>query len=132
MISLRVCALALVTSLTVAGEASSGITLLLEPIGTPGIMGPPKIDDPAFIPPMLVSVRMPDQVACLMEKGAGTYEALITKDGTVASIKSRHEPIAGTDCERRSLFPNILEWRFRPATFQGKPIPVYLDIRLRK
>jgi hypothetical protein len=77
-------------------------------------------------------VLLPEQTTCLVEKGAGVYEALIAADGTVTSIKSRYEPIAGTDCERRHLFSHILKWRFRPATFQGNPIPVYLDIRLSK
>lgn len=36
-----------------------------------------------------------------------------------------HEPVAGTKCERKFLFPELSKWQFKPAKLSGAPTSVY-------
>jgi len=109
----------------------AGFSLTFFVVGTPEFMGPPKITDPAFVPPFTEIVRLPTEAACLAKKSAGSYEALIEKDGSVASVTSLYEPISGDQCEQTFLFRYIKKWHFRPATYNGKPTPVFLRFSLK-
>lgn len=123
--------LALVASLAIGAEAPPGIKFTWQPVSTPGFVGPPKIIHPGFVPPIMESILMPETAECLVRKGAGNYEALIAADGRVESIQSRRrEPIAGDECEKRYLFPYIIKWRFKPATFEGRPTSVHIAIQM--
>ncbi|HLO94825.1 MAG TPA: hypothetical protein VK195_10945 [Burkholderiaceae bacterium] len=105
-----------------------GFELSFHPVGSPAFDGPPRIGEPGFVPPVALSVHAPQDARCLARKPAGEYEALIEADGTVAGVHSHHVPVEGDACEKTRLFPSIRKWRFAPATWQGKPIPVYLWI----
>ena len=106
-----------------------GFTLEFHPVGSSDTGGgPPKIGEPGFIPPVALAIHMPPEAACLARKGAGAYEALITAEGKVAGVHSHYEPVDGDRCERTRLFPYIRQWRFAPATYEGKPVSVYLWI----
>ncbi|OQX18780.1 MAG: hypothetical protein BWK76_06485 [Desulfobulbaceae bacterium A2] len=102
------------------------LVLSFHPVGTPEFMGPPKIGQPGFVPPVAELIAMPTRAECFSVKGIGEYEALIAADGTVASIHSHHDPVDGDHCERTYLFPYIAQWRFKPATYAGKPTPVFM------
>src|SRR5262249_26149626 len=100
-------------------------------VGTPEFIGPPKVTDPVFVPPFTETIRLPTEAACLAKKSAGSYEALIEKDGSVASVTSLYGPISGDQCEQTFLFPYIKRWHFRPATYNGRPTPVFLRFSLK-
>ena len=112
--------------LTVTAAESAGFSLQFHPVGTPEFMGPPKIGQPGFIPPVAEVIYEPTKAKCLAEKITGEYEALVKADGSVSSIRSYHNPITGDACEKQYLFPSIMKWRFKPATFEGKPTSVYM------
>lgn len=105
-----------------------GFALSFHPVGSSAFPGPPRIGEPGFIPPVALTIVAPQDASCLARKPAGEYEALIEADGRVAGVHSHHEPVEGDACERTQLFPYIRQWRFAPATWEGKPIPVYLWI----
>ena len=130
----RLNALAIVLALfpiAAFSEEHAGFILSFRVVGTPEFMGPPRITDPGFIPPIAETVVAPKRADCLAGKGAGEYEALIAADGSVASIRSHYEPITGDNCEKEFLFPYIMKWRFRPATYNGKPTSVYMRFGLK-
>jgi hypothetical protein len=112
--------------LTVTAAESAGFSLQFHPVGTPEFMGPPKIGQPGFVPPVAEVIYEPKEAKCLVQKITGEYEALVTADGSVSSVHSHYEPISGDVCEKKYLFPYILKWRFKPATFEGKPTSVYM------
>lgn len=107
-------------------SASSDVVIRFHPVGTPEFMGAPKIGQPGFIPPVLEELHQPEQASCLHQEKVGEYEALIAVDGSVSTVRSHHEPVDGDKCEQKYLFPFILKWHFKPATFEGKPTPVYM------
>ena len=107
-----------------------GFELSFHPVGSSAFDGPPRIGEPGFIPPVALTLAAPQDARCLARKPVGEYEALVEADGRVAGVHSHHEPVEGDACERSQLFPYIRQWRFAPATWQGKPIPVYLWIGL--
>ena len=123
--------MALVLAVAAAADDDTDFSLTFMVVGTPEFMGPPKITDPAFVAPFMETIRIPKEATCLTQKRAGSYEALIEKDGSVASVQSLYEPVSGDQCERTFLFPYIRKWRFKPATYNGKPTPVFLRFSLR-
>lgn len=100
-----------------------GIRISFHPVGTPEFMGPPKIGQPGFVSPIAEVIVTPRKAACLANK-TGEYEILIEANGSVGSIVSHTKPIHGDKCERDCLFPYIMRWKFKPATFEGKATPV--------
>lgn len=108
-----------------------GYALSFHPVGSPDTgIGPNRVGEPGFVPPVALSLHLPPEAACLARKGAGSYEALIRADGTVAGVHSHYEPVDGDRCERTRLFPYLRQWRFTPATYEGRAIAVYLWIGL--
>lgn len=130
ILSVTVALLMSFTPLTLLAAEPSGFSLQFHPVGTPEFMGPPKIGQPGFIPPIAEVIHEPKEGKCLAEKITGEYEALVKADGSVSSVRSHHEPIAGDACEKKYLFPFVMKWRFKPATFEGKPTSVYMWIGL--
>lgn len=118
-----------VSSIAIAKDA--GFSLTFHVVGTPEFLGPPKITESGFTAPITETIYLPEQAKCLVEKGAGSYEALIGPDGSVASVHSLYEPIDGDKCERASLFPYVKKWRFKPATYNGNPTPVFMRFQLK-
>ena len=114
------------TPLTVMAAELAGFSLQFHPVGTPEFMGPPKMGQSGFTPPVAEIIHEPKEAKCLAEKRTGEYEALVKADGSVSSVLSHHDPITGDACEKQYLFPFIMQWRFKPATFEGKPTPVYM------
>ena len=123
--------LALVLAFAAAADDNADFSLTFIVVGTPEFMGPPKMTDPAFVAPFMETIRIPKEPTCLAQKHAGHYEALIAKDGSVASVQSLYEPVSGDQCERTLLFPYIRKWRFKPATYNGKPTPVFRRFSLQ-
>lgn len=105
-----------------------GFALSFHPVGSSAFDEPPKIGEPGFIPPVALTIVAPQDARCLARKPVGEYEALIEADGHVAGVHSHHVPVEGDACERPQLFPYIRQWRFTPATWEGRPIPVHLWI----
>jgi len=112
--------------LIVMAAEPAGFSLRFHPVGTPEFMGPPKIGQSGFIPPIVEIIHEPKEANCLAEKITGEYEVFVRPDGSVSSVRSHHDPITGDACEKRFLFPFIMKWRFKPATFEGKPTSVYM------
>lgn len=107
-----------------------GFSLRFRAIGTPEFVGPTKIDQPGFIQPIAEEVWMPRDASCLAAGTSGEFEAYVNAQGVVETIKSKYEPIQGTACQKNVLFPMFRRWKFHPATWEGKPTPVYLAIGL--
>lgn len=107
----------------------SGIKLKFHPVGTPTFMGPPRIGKPCYVDPIAETIIEPKEAMCLAGK-YGEYEFLIEADGSVSSVTSHAEPVRGDQCEATHLFPYVLKWRLKPATFEGRPIPVYVWLGL--
>lgn len=122
--------LSCIASLAPAAESPAAFRISMQVVGTPGLSGPPRIDQAGFVPPVALSVLIPDHSGCLGRKRAGSYEATISVDGSVVGIHSRHEPVVGDECEKASLFPLLEKWRFRPATYQGNPVAVYMRFEI--
>src|SRR5262245_13656089 len=110
----------------------TGFSLSFRAVGTPEFLGPPKITEPDFVPPIAERVQFPTGASCLSGGQAGLFEAFVDAQGKVVSVHSYYEPIAGTPCQKAYLFPALLKWEFHPATFQGKPTAVYLRIWLNE
>ena len=98
------------------------------PVGTPYLPDEPKIGKPGFVQPAPISVVLPRHVPCTPKDAFGEYEAFVSEEGRVTSVTSHHEPIGGNQCQRTQIFPIIRRWRFTPATYEGKPTPVYMWI----
>ena len=58
----------------------------------------------------------------------GEYEAFVSEEGKVTSVTSHRDPVDGNQCQRKHIFQAIRRWTFTPATFEGKPTPVYMWI----
>ena len=97
-------------------------------VGTPYLPGEPKIGKPGFVPPMPIVVKLPQHVPCAPKDALGEYEAFVSEQGRVTSVSSHHDPAGGNRCQRKYIFPAIRRWRLQPATFEGRPTPVYMWI----
>ena len=124
-------ALTLVVASSTAMGHDTDVSFTFMVVATPEFIGPPRITDLGFVSPFMEMIRIPKEGTCLAQKNAGSYEALIERDGFVASVHSLHEPIDGDKCEKTFLFPYIKKWHFRPATYHGKPTPVVLRLYLQ-
>jgi hypothetical protein len=111
-------------------STTPGFSLSFHAVGTPEFMGPPKIGEPGFIPPIAKRIQVPQGASCLNRERTGEFEAYVNTEGIVETVISHNEPVEGTSCQKKYLFPALLQWKFRPATYQGKPTPVYLWIGL--
>jgi protein TonB len=58
-------------------------------------------------------------------QGVVILEAIITKTGTVESVRVLRgiNPLLDTAAIRA-----VQQWRYKPATFNGRPVPVYLTV----
>jgi hypothetical protein len=119
-----VAALTLVVASSTAVDHDTDVSFTFMVVPTPEFIGPPRMTDAGFVSPFMEVIRIPKGATCLAQRNPGSYEALIESDGSVGSVHALHEPIAGDKCEKTALFPYIKKWRFRPATYNGKPTPV--------
>jgi hypothetical protein len=127
------CAAALHAAETYASTSSSenGEEILVwqyHVVGTPAFDGAPKIGEPSFAAPAPLQVNFPNRALCKKGTAFGEFEAYITAEGIVEDVHSHHEPVTGNACQRKYVLPAIRAWRFSPATFEGKPTPVYMWI----
>ena len=97
-------------------------------IGTPEFMGPPKILEKGFISPIPIKVQTPEKCSCRGGRISGEFEAYISATGRVEDVHSHHQPVAGTPCQQQCSLSIVKSWHFQPATFAGKPTPVYMWI----
>jgi hypothetical protein len=111
-----------------AGPPAATLVWQFKVVGTPGFLGPPKITDAQYTAPVPLNVNKADTVPCTFEEAMGNFEAFISASGHVESVHSRHEPVPGNECQSKHVFPIISGWRFKPASFEGRPIPVYLSV----
>lgn len=58
-------------------------------------------------------------------QGIVILEAIITKDGNVESVRVLRgiNPLLDNAAMRA-----VQQWKYRPATFNGRPVPVYLTV----
>jgi len=101
-----------------------------EVVGTPDVAGPNPIGGPGFAMPTPIRLLRPVHVACDARDAAGVFEATLQADGSVGSIRSLHDPIEGTACQKRAVLPALRQWRFMPARYQGRVVTAFLRIRV--
>jgi len=61
-------------------------------------------------------------------QGIVILEAIITKEGTVESVRVLRgiNPLLDASAMRA-----VQQWKYKPATFNGRPVPVYLTVTVK-
>ncbi len=94
-------------------------------VGTPGASGGEPVDGAGFLPPEVLKRRHPEYPSFARDLGAGGK--LVVEHAILATGVPRN-PVLTTDVTSPGLAATALDalcdWRFKPATFQGKPVPV--------
>ncbi len=91
---------------------------------TPGVDG---VTEPELIPGTKVLPVYPEAARKVGAPGKVTLRAVIRRDGTVGDIKVLEEPPGGFGFGRAAI-EAVRQWRYRPATKDGRPVDVYLTI----
>jgi protein TonB len=94
--------------------------------------GPFVDGTPGLTSPQLVFERRPEYTAEAMSariQGAVLLEATVLVDGSVSAVRIVRsiDPSFGLD---RKAIEAIRAWRFRPGTYQGRPVPVKVLVEL--
>jgi len=92
---------------------------------------PPRLEahvtNPEIIPGTRVQPVFPEKARRNIVRGKVTLEAIIREDGTVGDAKVRHSSAWDCDFEAAALSA-LLQWRYKPGTLEGKPVPVYFTV----
>jgi protein TonB len=78
--------------------------------------------------PVAISRVEPTYEACANEKsvwGFPILEAVIDEEGRVQNLRLL-KPVH--PCLEQSILPAIRQWRFKPGTLNGKPVPVIYNL----
>ena len=69
----------------------------------------------------------PEAARKMRIQGIVTLEAIISKEGTVKSVRVLRgvDPLLDNASMRA-----VQQWKYQPATFEGRPVPVYLTVRM--
>jgi hypothetical protein len=86
------------------------------------------MDSPQYRAPIAKDAPMPEKLPCMTKEVAGTFEAILQTDGTVQFSGSLYEPLDGNACQKQYVIPVINKWRFAPAVYEEKAIPVVIRI----
>ncbi len=68
---------------------------------------------------------------CGLLEGASrpiVVELIVTKEGAVGGARLRSRASADA---KAAILGSVRGWRFRPSTFNGRPVPVYFAVALR-
>jgi hypothetical protein len=107
-----------------SAASSAQVEVSFAPVGTADVIGPNQVQSPEFVAPVVELISMPANAKCLAGI-VGEYESHIDKNGKQTGLHSMHEPVAGTQCEKKYLFPALSKWKFKPAKLSGAPTSVY-------
>jgi hypothetical protein len=95
-------------------------------IGTPDIYGPFRGTSPGFRAPVPKRVAQPKKMRLRREvEASGKLEAIVGVDGRTRVARTRG--MSGPEVEAR-MKAVIGAWRFAPATLDGQPTRVLLEI----
>ena len=115
-----------------------------QPTGVPNATGPPSVDtvgtgtrDPILRPggdvhaPILLQLIEPEYPEAARRarlQGTVLLEAIITASGAVEEVRVLRplNPLLDEAAERA-----VRQWRYRPATLNGRAVPVYLTVTVR-
>jgi TonB family protein len=85
---------------------------------------------PAFTGPKLVSSTRPDYPSGGFDQGTEglvKLEAVILVDGTVGATISTHSTAREF---QRAAIAAVRRWKFAPGSFEGRPVPVIMEIEI--
>lgn len=107
------------------------------PLPSPNLtptLGPVCRIDGNVTPPELLT-RVPDpNFPCKghWAQGIGIFEAVIDESGNVRNVRAFRTPQIKPPCPEfeASYRAALSKWRYKPATRDGKPIAVYLTVRV--
>jgi periplasmic protein TonB len=100
---------------TVAGAGAPDV-----PIHIGGDVNPP-------VPLSRPAPRYPELARMARIQGVVLLEAVIEKDGSVADVRITHDLRLGCGPAAQEA---VRSWRYSPATLNGRPVSVYLTIRV--
>ena len=90
----------------------------------PGVGG---VTEPELIPETKVRPEYPEEARKARIQGRVILQVVIRKDGTVGDFKVLKEPAADLGFAEAAIAA-VEQWRYRPATKDGKPVPVYFVV----
>jgi len=80
------------------------------------------------VAPVVISRVEPTYESCANEKnvwGFPILEAIIDERGQVRNLRLL-KPVH--PCLEKAILPAIRQWRFKPGTLNGKPVPVIFNL----
>ena len=116
-------------------EGITTIAPLPPPSAAPGMLVDPRL--PGYVPPDRVDVlpeatlrvppSYPDAAREAGIQGQVFVQAHVRRDGTVDSVRVIRS-VPGLDSAAMEC---VKQWRFKPASYQGEPIPVWVGVPIR-
>lgn len=80
---------------------------------------------PELIAESRVEPRYPEAARLVRTQGQVILQALVTREGAVEKPKIVRSP---TPELGQAAIEAVRQWRYRPATFQGRPVAVYVTV----
>jgi len=86
-----------------------------------------RATNPKVIPATRVKPVFPEKARRNSVRGRVTLQAVIREDGTVGNMKVLHS--TAWDCGfEAAAMSAVLQWRYTPAIYAGKPVEVYITV----
>ncbi len=93
----------------------------------PLMAGVGGVSMPELIPGTRVKPEYPELARRARIEGKVFLRAVIRKDGTVGDIKVLKEPPGNLGFSEKAIAA-VSQWRYRPATQNGRPVDVYMTV----
>jgi TonB family protein len=91
----------------------------------------PPESGPCGSPPKTIyapSAQFPDEAKKLHMEGTVLLWLIVQPDGTPSTIRVKHALGYGFDL---AAVDAVKQWRFKPATYLGAPVPVAIEVEVR-
>lgn len=120
-----------------ATGGGDGLSAIVDPAADSGFAGAAGAESLRFVPGTMTPPRIlfrsepryPELARRVRKEGVVVIEAEIGRDGVVRSARAVN-PALGFGLEASAL-EAVSSWRFTPASYQGRPVPVLYNLTVR-